>query len=94
MKNKLTDLDNRVIELIAHGLTNKAIGDALKMSKGSIEQVRYVLFDKCEVHNAPELIHWAYQHGILKVVIGKFTISGKDLCAVLENHSNGKVVAY
>lgn len=94
MKNQLTDLDKRMIELIAHGLTTKAMSDALKISKGNVEQERHRLFKKCEVGNAPELVHWAYQHGILKVVVGTFTISGKDLYAVLENHSNGKAVPY
>lgn len=63
----LTVMDKKIVNLIANGLTTKEIAAKLETSDSDIEWYRMKMFKKCQVVSSPQLIHWCYQNGILKV---------------------------
>lgn len=65
--NTLTEEEMLIIQKTANGQTAKQIAAALNVQENVICHRRHSIYVKCKVPNAPALVDWAYQKGILKV---------------------------
>lgn len=66
MPEILTNIDIRIIRMMADGLTHKEISTLLHYPEGTIETFRYRLFRKIKVKNAPHCIAWAFRNNVLQ----------------------------
>lgn len=64
---KVTNKEMAVINCIANGRTIKAMAYELDATESMVERCRHRLMKKLGVVNAPQLIHYAYQNGILSL---------------------------
>jgi DNA-binding NarL/FixJ family response regulator len=53
-----TEREHRVIELVAQGLRNKEVGDAIGKSENMVKNYLRVIYDKLGVWNRVELALW------------------------------------
>jgi DNA-binding NarL/FixJ family response regulator len=53
-----TEREHRVIELVAKGLKNKEVGDAIGKSENAVKNYLRVIYDKLGVWNRVELALW------------------------------------
>jgi DNA-binding NarL/FixJ family response regulator len=65
---KLTAREVEILELVAHGLSNKEIAEQLKKSLYTVKNHVHNILEKLQVHYRQEAIQCAYREGI----IGKF----------------------
>jgi DNA-binding NarL/FixJ family response regulator len=65
--DSLTERECEVINLIAKGLKNQQIGDALFISESTVRRHLGSIFSKLEVADRLELLVYAVQHGIITV---------------------------
>lgn len=63
---KLTQREQKILELIAEGYTNTQIAGMLFLSYRTIQNNRSALYQKLEVNNTPELIKKALQIGLIE----------------------------
>ncbi|MBK8027331.1 MAG: response regulator transcription factor [Chloroflexi bacterium] len=63
---RLTTREREVFQLIAAGHGNKAIADLLSIGVRTVETHRANIMEKLHLHTPAEIIHLAYQRGILK----------------------------
>ena len=63
---RLTTREREVFQLLAEGSTNKEIAERLSIGVRTVETHRANIMDKLNVHTRAEMIHFAYQRGILK----------------------------
>jgi DNA-binding NarL/FixJ family response regulator len=61
--NLLTNREEQVVELVAGGLTNKEIGQALHLSEHTVKNYLFLLFDKLGVSSRVELILYTMKQG-------------------------------
>jgi DNA-binding NarL/FixJ family response regulator len=62
----LTPRELEVLELIAHGHTNRQIAKILSISERTVESHRANLMDKLDLHSRVELVRYAMDHGLLR----------------------------
>jgi DNA-binding NarL/FixJ family response regulator len=62
----LTGREREIVELVAEGLPNKAIGHALTVSKRTVDAHLAHLFTKLGVSSRAELVAWAARHGMIE----------------------------
>jgi DNA-binding NarL/FixJ family response regulator len=65
MNNVLTDREREVLGLIAHGLTNRMIAEALSLSVKTVDSHRSNLMMKLGLHATAELVSYAYKTGLV-----------------------------
>jgi len=61
----LTDREREILQLVAEGRTNKEIANLLNISPYTIDTHRTHIFQKLNLHSAPELILYAVRKGII-----------------------------
>ncbi len=61
----LTTREQEVLSLLAKGLSNDEIGDALQISKHTVARHRENLMRKLELHSRSELVKYAIRKGII-----------------------------
>ena len=64
-ENPLSDREQEVLAMVARGLTNQQIAEALHLSVKTIENYRSRLMVKLGLQSRAELVTYALQHGIL-----------------------------
>lgn len=62
----LTSREQEILSYIAKGYTNKEIADMLYVSVKTVESHRSNIMDKLELKTRPELVKYAYEHGLLE----------------------------
>ena len=62
-----TEREMEIVRLCAKGLTAKQIADQLCLSARTIETHKHNIFQKMGFSTTAELIHYAYQHGLVKM---------------------------
>lgn len=62
-----TEREMEIVRLCAKGLTAKQIADQLCLSSRTIETHKHNIFQKMGFSTTAELIHYAYQHGLVKM---------------------------
>jgi two-component system, NarL family, nitrate/nitrite response regulator NarL len=60
----LTAREREVIQLIAEGLSNRAIGERLHLSESTVRHHLTSIFDKLDVESRLELVIYAYRNGL------------------------------
>jgi len=60
-KRNLTERDRALLRLILEGLTNREIGDRLKISEGAVKASLRLLFDQLNVHTRTQLVKVALE---------------------------------
>lgn len=63
--NELTNIDRRIIQLMADGLTTREIADKMIWAVPTIETYRHRLFKKIGVRNAPQCVAFGFRNGIV-----------------------------
>ncbi len=63
----IDDLELKMIELIAQGLTYTEISEKLKLEENKVENIRKNLIIKTRTKNTASLVSFAYKYGLLKV---------------------------
>ena len=61
----LTEREIEILDLIAHGSSNKEIGKMLYLAEGTVKKIREDIFDKLGVKNAPEAVYEATRRKLL-----------------------------
>ena len=61
----LSPREREVLQLVAEGKTSAKIGEILVLSPKTVDTYRRRLMKKVGVHNVPELVKFAIQHGII-----------------------------
>jgi len=54
--SELTYRETQIAEMVAAGLTAKQIGYRLGLNEQTIKNAKVVIYDKLDVHNAPEMV--------------------------------------
>lgn len=62
---ELTERETEIIKLLAEGMTNKQIGEALFISPRTVDSHRTNLMKKLDLHNVASLIRFAFKNGII-----------------------------
>ena len=62
-----TEREMEIVRLCAKGLTAKQIADQLCLSSRTIETHKHNIFQKMGFSTTAELIHYAYQHGLVRM---------------------------
>jgi DNA-binding NarL/FixJ family response regulator len=60
----LTRREREVVMLLARGLTNRQIGEALVVTEGTAENYVQRVLSKLGVNNRAQVAVWALQHGL------------------------------
>ncbi len=63
---RLTTREREVFQLLAEGHANKEVAERLSIGVRTVETHRANIMDKLNVHTSAEMIHFAYQRGVLK----------------------------
>lgn len=58
----LTDRETEVLHLMAKGLTNNQIADALAIAEGTVKNHLVNIYQKLGVHSRAEAVAWVWQH--------------------------------
>jgi two-component system response regulator NreC len=66
LSNELTDRELEVLKMIARGMSNKEIGEALFISHRTVDTHRTNLMKKLNVHNIAGLIRYAIRSGYVE----------------------------
>ncbi len=62
----LSEREREVFQLIAEGMTNKEVADALHISPATVETHRARLMEKLDVHSTAELVLCAVRKGVIR----------------------------
>jgi two-component system, NarL family, response regulator len=65
MRSDLTGREQQILELVAHGLTNKEIGRALNISENTVRHHVVSIMEKLEVSDRTDAVATAIHQGIL-----------------------------
>jgi DNA-binding NarL/FixJ family response regulator len=65
MRSDLTGREQQILELVAHGSTNKEIGRALNISENTVRHHVVSIMEKLQVSDRTEAVATAIHHGIL-----------------------------
>lgn len=63
---RLTTREREVFQLLAEGSANKEVAERLSIGVRTVETHRAHIMDKLNVRTQAEIIHFAYQRGVLK----------------------------
>jgi len=63
--SQLTEREIEILKLVAQGMTNKEIGDALDISHRTVDTHRTNLMKKLDVTNVAGLIRFAFKNGLI-----------------------------
>lgn len=63
---RLTNRERDVFQLLAEGFSNREVADLLSISVRTVETHRANLMEKLKLRTQADIIHFAYQTGILK----------------------------
>jgi two-component system, NarL family, response regulator NreC len=63
----LSDREVQVLELVADGMTNAEIGEALGISPKTVARHRERIMDKLDIHSSTELVKFAIRSGLIKL---------------------------
>ncbi len=63
----LTDREREILQMVAEGASNAAIGDKLSISPRTVETHRANMMRKLDLHTQAEVIRYAIKHGILSI---------------------------
>jgi two-component system response regulator NreC len=63
----LTDRERQVLRMIAEGMSNRAIADALVLSVKTVERHRANIMEKLGLHNRTALVKYAIRKGLVDV---------------------------
>jgi len=66
-REKLTDREREVLQLIAEGYSNREIADKLQVSIKTVGVHRTNLMEKLEIHNVTDLVKYALRKGIISL---------------------------
>lgn len=58
----LTDRETEVLRLMAKGLTNNLIAEALAIAEGTVKNHLVNIYQKLGVHSRAEAVAWVWQH--------------------------------
>lgn len=61
----LTSREREVLQLLAEGLSNKAIAERLQTSRRTVETHRRHIMKKLDLHTVPELVVYAIKHHMI-----------------------------
>lgn len=61
----LTPRETEIVQMVAQGLRNKAIGERLSISEGTVKIHLHNIYEKVKVEGRLELVLWAQQHGLV-----------------------------
>ena len=61
----LSDREIQVLELVADGMTNSEIGEALGISPKTVARHRERIMDKLDIHSSTELVKFAIRKGLI-----------------------------
>lgn len=81
---KLTDTEQRVIELMAQGLSNAAIASRLYVSVNTVKTHVRSIFHKLGVHNRSMAVAYALASGIIDISSSLIHLVGSPVQAVHE----------
>ena len=65
MSHDLTAREIEIVRMAAQGLRNRAIGENLGISEGTVKVHLYNIFQKLDVEGRVELVLWAQQRGLI-----------------------------
>ena len=65
--NVLSDREIQVLELVAEGMTNSEIGEALGISPKTVARHRERIMDKLDIHSSTELVKFAIRTGLINL---------------------------
>lgn len=63
----LSDREIQVLELVAEGMTNSEIGEALGISPKTVARHRERIMDKLDIHSSTELVKFAIRKGLISL---------------------------
>lgn len=63
---RLSARERQVLQFLVEGHTSRAIGERLSVSPKSIETYRRRLMDKLGIHDIPQLVRFAIEHGVTR----------------------------
>ena len=63
---RLSARERQVLQFLVEGHTSRAIGERLSVSPKSIETYRRRLMDKLDIHDIPQLVRFAIEHGVTR----------------------------
>ena len=63
-EDHLTDREYEVLSLMAKGLSNNQIADALSVAEGTIKNHVVNIYQKLDLHSRAEAVAWAWEHEI------------------------------
>jgi DNA-binding NarL/FixJ family response regulator len=61
----LTPRESEIVQMVAQGLRNKAIGERLSISEGTVKIHLHNIYEKVKVNGRLELVLWAQERGIV-----------------------------
>jgi DNA-binding CsgD family transcriptional regulator len=67
MKSQLTNRESQILKLILKQKTSREIGDAIGISRRTVEKVRASLLKKTKSINVVGLTGWAINNDVVKV---------------------------
>ncbi len=77
LKRTLTVRESEVLQLVAEGLANKQVADALGISIKTVEKHRQKLMDKLDIHDTAGLTRHAIATGVIESSIQDTTTLGR-----------------
>jgi len=66
-QDQLTKREKQILELVAHGLTNKAIARYFSIRESTVENHIHSVFEKLNISNRSQATAYAYRAGIISV---------------------------
>jgi DNA-binding NarL/FixJ family response regulator len=61
----LTPRESEIVQMVAQGLRNRAIGERLSISEGTVKIHLHNIYEKVKVNGRLELVLWAQEHGLV-----------------------------
>ena len=61
----LTPRESEIVQMVAQGLRNKAIGERLSISEGTVKIHLHNIYEKVKVNGRLELVLWAQEQGLV-----------------------------
>lgn len=66
--NNLTPQEKRIVRMMAEGYSRSAISKKLNITRVTLKNHLYEIYDKLEIHNERQLAVWAWSHDLVKGV--------------------------
>ena len=65
--SEITEREQEVLKLLAHGRSSKEIAGDLGLSAGTVKTHQANLMRKLDIHGIVELVHYALRRGLIKI---------------------------